>query len=351
MHRGMRGWLDLIREYGWTRLLGLGLLAGCVTAQRAPVVDRVPLPPPATTAVSKPMPPKSAGDVPKATPSLPTAIPSSTKPATHTIQKGETLYGIARQYGLDYRELGAWNNVPNANSLRESMVLQLTAPATRAGQPGVTALPISIDVAPEGKPSADSVTMPPAPAQNSDDKTVDIKTEPKASRLPYSDVALAKIQRGEPDNAGRTAKPEAKAYPKPDGNPGVKSDNESLQWVWPTNGRITSSFNESSKGFDIAGVLGQPIFASADGRVSYIGNSLRGYGKMIVIIHNKSHLSLYAHNSAILVKEGQTVTRGQKIAEMGNSDSDDGAVKLHFEIRRLGKPVDPWKYLPSERLS
>ena len=72
---------------------------------------------------------------------------------------------------------------------------------------------------------------------------------------------------------------------------------------------------------------------------------------MIVVIHNKSHLSLYAHNSAILVKEGQTVTRGQKIAEMGNSDSDDGAVKLHFEIRRMGKPVDPWKYLPSERSS
>ncbi len=351
MLSGMSAWLDLRRRFGWAGLLGLGLIAGCVTAQRAPVIDRVPTPPPAPTAVSKPVPAKSAVDGPKATPSLPAAMPADAKPATHTIQKGETLYGIARQYGLDYRELGAWNNVPNANSLREGVVLQLTAPAARGGQPGVTALPINIDVAPEGKPNPEPVPMPPAPAQNADDEKPDIKTEPKAIRVPYSDVALAKIQRGEPGGLGRAAKPEAKADLKPDGNSAAPSDNESLQWVWPTNGRITSSFNESSKGLDIAGVIGQPIFASADGRVSYIGNSLRGYGKMIVIIHNKSHLSLYAHNSAILVKEGQTVTRGQKIAEMGNSDSDDGAVKLHFEIRRMGKPIDPWKYLPSERSS
>jgi lipoprotein NlpD len=230
--------------------------------------------------------------------------------------------------------------------------LQLTAPAARGGQPGVTALPITIDVAPDGKPNSEPVTLPPpATVPVPDEKKSNIKSEPKAARVPYSEVALAKIQRGEPDNASSGAKPEAKADPATDGNPGGQFGNESLQWVWPTNGKIMSSFNESSKGLDISGVLGQPIFASADGRVSYIGNSLRGYGKMIVIIHNKSHLSLYAHNSAILVKEGQTVTRGQKIAEMGNSDSDDGAVKLHFEIRRLGKPVDPWKYLPSERSS
>ena len=342
---------SLLKSVRRAGLFAVVLLAGCATEQPAPVVDRVPPQAPVKPTTAKPLPPKTAEEMTKATPNAATEKPIDVKAVTHLVQKGETLYGIARQYGLDYRELGAWNNVPNANALREGMMLQLTAPASRGGQPGVTALPITIDVAPDGKPNADPATSPSALPQNPEDKKSEFKTEPKATRIPYSDVALAKIQRGEGEESAHQPKPESKADAKPDGNPGTQSDNESLQWVWPTNGKIMSSFNESSKGLDIAGVHGQPIFASADGRVSYIGNSLRGYGKMIVIIHNKSHLSLYAHNSAILVKEGQTVARGQKIAEMGNSDSDDGAVKLHFEIRRLGKPVDPWKYLPSERSS
>jgi lipoprotein NlpD len=312
-------------------------LAGCVTNQRAPVTDRTPAP---------------MAKVEVATPSTPTAkeIPktSATKPAdtratTHVVQKGETLYSIARQYGLNYQELGAWNNLANANALREGAELQLTSPSTRGGQPGATALPISIDAPPEGKPSPESVILPPPPPKVEENQPdAMLKSDPKASRTPYSEAALQKIQRGE-----SASSPENSPEPKP--NPATPIDNESLQWVWPANGKIISSFSESSKGLDIAGVHGQPVVAGADGRVSYIGNSLRGYGKMIVIIHNKSHLSLYAHNSAILVKEGQTVTKGQKIAEMGNSDAENGTVKLHFEIRRLGKPVDPSKYLPSER--
>ena len=114
----------------------------------------------------------------------------------------------------------------------------------------------------------------------------------------------------------------------------------------PTNGKVVGEFSESAnrKGIDIAGKQGQPVVASAAGKVVYSGSGLRGYGKLVIIKHNNTYLSAYAHNDQVLVKEGQTVTKGQKIAEMGSTDSDQ--VKLHFEIRKLGKPVDPAKYLP-----
>jgi lipoprotein NlpD len=332
-------------------LLGFAI-AGCVANQRAPVSERTTKTNPKPV-ITKPAPAVPVVEAPRVPPVVTTVQPIDVKPATHTVKKGETLYSIAKQYGLNYQELGAWNNLANANALREGTELQLTAPSTRGGQPGATVLPMNIEAPPEGKPIAEPVKPPPPAPPSADESRLDptLKTEPKASRIPYSEVALQKIQRGE--NAETTAPAARENLPesKPEANPNAPGGNESLQWVWPTSGKIISSFSESSKGLDISGVHGQPIVASADGRVSYIGNSLRGYGKMIVIIHNKSHLSLYAHNSAILVKEGQAVSKGQKIAEMGNSDSEDGAVKLHFEIRRLGKPVDPSKYLPNERSS
>ena len=123
-------------------------------------------------------------------------------------------------------------------------------------------------------------------------------------------------------------------------------DPDRLDWAWPTKGKIIAGFSDNAnlKGIDIAGTAGQAIHASAPGRVVYAGNGLRGYGKLIIIKHNATYLSAYAHNREILVKEGQQVMRGQKIAEMGNTDADQ--VKLHFEIRRQGKPMDPAKYLP-----
>ena len=122
------------------------------------------------------------------------------------------------------------------------------------------------------------------------------------------------------------------------------SDGDRVDWIWPTRGKILGVFSESSKGIDISGNVGQAVTASASGKVVYSGAGLRGYGKLIIIKHNNTYLSAYAHNSKILVKEGQTVVKGQKIAEMGNSDAS--LVKLHFEIRKNGKPVDPLKHLP-----
>jgi lipoprotein NlpD len=121
---------------------------------------------------------------------------------------------------------------------------------------------------------------------------------------------------------------------------------ENIEWIWPTEGKLTASFDaQKSKGLDIAGKSGQDIVAVAPGKVIYEGNAMRGYGNILIIKHANNFLSAYAHNKTNLVKEGQSISRGQKIAEMGNTDTD--SVKLHFEIRQAGSPVDPLKYLPA----
>jgi lipoprotein NlpD len=160
-------------------------------------------------------------------------------------------------------------------------------------------------------------------------------TPPPAMPVPPPEPAV--VARAEP-------RPEPKPEPKP--APAADEEDDRLEWLWPATGKIVTGFSDTAnlKGIDIAGKAGQPVIASAAGKVVYAGTGLRGYGKLVIVKHNNSYLSAYAHNKDLLVKEGQQVTRGQKIAEMGNTDSDE--VKLHFEIRKLGKPVDPIKYLP-----
>jgi lipoprotein NlpD len=124
------------------------------------------------------------------------------------------------------------------------------------------------------------------------------------------------------------------------------SDDERLSWMWPATGKIVATFDEGkSKGIDIAGKLGQQVVAAGAGKVMYAGAGIRGYGNLVIVKHSNSLLSAYAHNKAIVVKEGDTVSKGQVIAEMGDTDAD--SVKLHFEIRQQGKPVDPTRFLPS----
>ncbi|MDO8371315.1 MAG: peptidoglycan DD-metalloendopeptidase family protein, partial [Polaromonas sp.] len=122
---------------------------------------------------------------------------------------------------------------------------------------------------------------------------------------------------------------------------------DDVAWIWPAQGPVLAGFDEAkNKGMDIAGKTGDPVMASADGRVVYAGAGLRGYGNLIILKHNNTFLTAYAHNQTLLVKEDQSVRKGQKIAEMGASDTD--RVKLHFEIRKQGKPVDPAKFLPAK---
>ena len=147
-----------------------------------------------------------------------------------------------------------------------------------------------------------------------------------------------------PASAASSAAPAA-APPVVPATAGVAGEDE-IAWIWPSNGAVLAGFDEAkNKGLDIGGKAGEPVVASADGKVVYAGAGLRGYGNLIILKHNNVFLTAYAHNHALLVKEDQSVKKGQKIAEMGNSDTD--RVKLHFEVRRQGKPVDPAKYLPS----
>ncbi len=311
---------------------------GCMTANRpAPVSDRTHQPPAPAPVVTKPAP-----AVPPAV-ATPDADP---RPEFYTVKKGDTLYLIALDQGLDYKDLAAWNNIDNPNVIRIGQQLTLRAPASTT----VMTTPLKTAPKVEGRPVGS------APAGAGSEA---VKSQPKAVKVPFSDQALAQLS--EPTQAKPVVAPIvppvvpppiAKVEPRPDPKPAASEENdEKVDWGWPASGKVLSTFNESTnlKGIGIAGKLGQSVIASAPGKVLYSGDGIRGYGKLVIIKHNKVYISVYAHNQQLLVKEGQSVVKGQKIADMGASDSDQ--VKLHFEIRRFGKPVDPLKLLPGERQS
>jgi len=292
------------------------VLAGCASSgQRAPVVERGEAPK------------KSVAAVDETRKKL--LREKDWRPEMHVVQKGDTLYSIAFNYGFDYHELAELNGIQDPGVIQIGQQIRLF--------PG-SAKPIIPPVAVESKP------IEPA-----------VREQPRLAKYEYSDAALAQIEKvqqmAQPVTIVVESKPrpESKPEPKPEARTEPAADNgedEALEWSLPAQGKLIGGFSEpaNSKGIDIAGKLGQPVTASAPGKVVYSGSGLRGYGKLVIIKHNKTYLSAYAHNDQILVKEGQTVTRGQKIAEMGNTDADQ--VKLHFEVRRFGKPVDPAKYLP-----
>jgi lipoprotein NlpD len=167
------------------------------------------------------------------------------------------------------------------------------------------------------------------------------KSTPRSEKRPYSEAALTDLQK----DAGKTDVP-APVVVKPPVPAAAGNVDEKLSWMWPSAGKVIGTFDEGkNKGIDIAGKAGQQVIAASAGKVMYAGSGIRGYGNLVIVKHSSSLLSAYAHNRSIIVKEGQSVNKGQMIAEMGDSDSD--AVKLHFEIRQQGKPVDPSKFLPS----
>ncbi|MCB2017296.1 MAG: peptidoglycan DD-metalloendopeptidase family protein [Hydrogenophaga sp.] len=231
------------------------------------------------------------------------------KPGFYTVRPGDTLYRIALEVGQAPRDLQTWNNLPNANLIEVGQVIRVLPPAAPgsttavAPAPGVTAVPVAVP------------------------------------------GVVARPLNG-PGTAATTPAPGATPSPAPAPSPEPASAGaDDVSFVWPAQGTVIASFDEGkNKGVAISGKLGDPVVAAADGRVVYAGAGLRGYGNLVILKHNNTFLTAYAHNQALLVREDQVVKQGQRIAEMGSSDAD--RVKLHFEVRRSGKPVDPLSYLP-----
>jgi lipoprotein NlpD len=279
------------RAWNWmTLVVAAAVLAGCAAPRRspAPVEDR--------------------GSAPRTVMVVPSAEPARALPGAEnagkagyfTVRPGDTLVRIALESGQNWRDIARWNNLDNPNVIEVGQVLRVAPPTATTPATAVAAAPST--------PAA-SAAIPPASAAS-------------------APAATARA-------------------PAPPQTPAANPADEDIAWGWPTGGAATvlAGFDEQkNKGIDIGGRAGDPVLASADGRVVYAGAGLRGYGNLIILKHNNTYLTAYAHNQTLLVKEDQSVRKGQKIAEMGSTDTD--RVKLHFEIRRQGKPVDPTRYLP-----
>lgn len=291
-------------------LAGL-VLTGCGTRlNRAPVEDRGTSAAPASASASS----QPAVVVTPLKP-LPGAE-NAGKPGFYTVKPGDTLIRVGLETGQSWKDIARWNNLDNPNLIEVGQVLRVMPPAPAsqavASDTGVVTRPVT------------SSSLAPA----------------AAASAPVVAASAPKPAASAPAAAGAAPPP---AAPAP--APAAAGDDE-FAFIWPAPGPLIAGFDEArNKGFDIAGKAGDPVLAAADGRVVYAGAGLRGYGNLIILKHNNTFLTAYAHNQALLVKEDQAVRKGQKIAEMGSTDAD--RVKLHFEIRRQGKPVDPARYLPA----
>ena len=269
-------------------LISIISLSGCMTAGRgtpAPFEDHASV---------KPLPAKkSIPESNRAAKTVNSSVEPTSKPGYYTVKPGDTLIKIGLDQGQNWRDIIRWNSIENPNLIEVGQILRVVPPASEATSDQVVIKPVN------------------SPGQ------VSTAAENSASN---------------PTSQTHTS-------------PTVQSTEDGLTFIWPSNGSLQSVFDESkNKGIDIAGKLGDEVVAAADGRVVYAGSGLRGYGNLIILKHSGNYLTAYAHNQTLLVREDQSIKKGQKIAEMGNSDSEQ--IKLHFEIRKQGKPVDPLKFLP-----
>jgi len=297
-------------------VLSVCLLAACTSRPRGPipVEDRV-----AGQSTSRPVQrvqPQAASDSARASAPVATSSPVSMgpamtgsenagKPGFYSVRPGDTLTKIALDHGQAWRDIAKWNGLDNPNVIEVDQVLRVAPPVMELAANRQT------------KPV---MAQNPTPANTSTSNT----PTPTASSAPASSAS--------------NAAPSASAP--------VNVSDDGMIFAWPHPGPVLAGFDEAkNKGLDFAGKAGDPVLAAGDGKVVYAGSGLRGYGNLVILKHNNTYLTAYAHNQTLLVKEDQSVTKGQRIADMGSSDSD--RVKLHFEIRKQGKPVDPAKLLPA----
>ena len=212
-------------------------------------------------------------------------------PGFYRVQRGDTLLKIARDNRTSVKNITRWNGLANPDAIEVGQVLRIEPPAGSA--------------AAAGRSSGSSGSGGSSGASGSSAARSDAAADARASSTPAPAMAMS----------------------------------------WPAQGTVIRGFDgKNSKGIDIANAAGTPILAAAPGTVVYAGNGLRGYGNMLIVKHNDDYLTAYAHNKTLLVKEGQTVQKGQQIAEMGDTDSD--RTMLHFEVRYMGRSTDPSRYLP-----
>ncbi|MBC7716715.1 MAG: peptidoglycan DD-metalloendopeptidase family protein [Pseudorhodobacter sp.] len=288
-----------VRPSAWRSLAALTLaifVSGCASTNRAPIEDRTGAP--RVIGASS-----STAEVSPAVKSLPGAE-NAGKPGYYSVKPGDTLIRVGLENGQNWKDLVRWNNLDNPNIIEVGQVLRVVPPGSDPAAVG---------------------TRPVTQAK--------VEVRPLDAKPP---LALASAP------ASAAAVPAVAASPVA----AVREGDDVVDWMWPATGPVAAPFVEgSSKGVSILGKAGDPVLAAADGRVIYAGSGMRAYGNLLILKHNNSYLTAYAHNQSLLVKEDQMVKRGQRIADMGSSDSD--RVQLHFELRKMGKPVDPVKLLPA----
>ena len=324
-----------------------------------------PLPAPTETIVSEPVVEKV----------LEAPEPRVRRPDIHVVTKGETLTAVALNYGLDYRELAFWNNLRNPDFIKPGQELRLSQPENQPNvgivkkiaptvvQPVEKAVKKTAEkaVTSDVKPVAKSSVKKTVVVGSTDNRVAEnvaasvdapFKTSPQAKKYIYSPKQLKKLrQLWNSSSTEKEAPKVAVATPadKPSASVAVNAPSAvrrrfDVDWSWPINRKVDEKFNEQRKGIDFFGKIGDPVYASAAGKVVYVGTGVKTYGRLVIIKHDNDYLTAYAHNSKVLVKEGDSVVRGGKIAEMG--DSAASRPLLHFEVRKSGKPFDPLQVLP-----
>lgn len=294
-------------------LLVAAVMAGCASPKyRAPVEERgrVAGTAPAPSGDVKPMP----------------GAENAGKPGYVTVKPGDTLIRIAIDAGQSWRDVARWNNLEKPDMIEAGQVLRVAPPPSEVA---VAAKPIAaprVEARPlDAKPAPVSTPTPATAAPGPSASTTGPASTPVAAPAPSAPAPAPAANQMSTAGAG---------------------GDESVSWAWPAKGNVGATFEEPRmKGVAIVGQAGDPVLAAADGRVVYVGSSIRGYGNLVIVKHNATFLTAYGHNRAVLVKEDQAVRKGQRIAEMGSTDAD--RVQLHFEIRRNGVPIDPIKMLPA----